>query len=208
MTNWEYDEQPKLLAPPKKEKATNAKFLNPVILEDGFDTGEDYDVIEHPFVEGKTAKYWHKNGGVRANGSCEAIPGTYLISPDVEHQPEFFSRQIKTSEQGKMVVQARWEKGRQAMRDGIEKAVREKKGIPVHLMTNDAATAILAEMLTDRVLADGDDKEPLRDVTKTTQFLLEKSQALPDHRSQKDVPEVAIQINIEAGLLSGGFDED
>lgn len=205
---WEYDDQPKLLTPPKKQKATNAKFLNPVILEDGFDTGEDFDVIEHPFAEGKTAKYWHSNGGVRCNGSCDGVPGTYLISPDVEHQPEFYAGQIKTSERGKELVQARWAKGRQALRDGIKKAVREEKGIPEHLMTSDVATAIFAEMLTKRVFAKGDDKEPLRDVTKTTQFLLEKSQALPDHRSQKDVPEVAIQINIQGGLLSGGFDED
>jgi hypothetical protein len=119
--------------------------------------------------------------------------------------PEFYSKQIKTSERGKELVQARWNKSRQAMRDGIEKAVREGKGIPEHLMTNAVATAVLAEMLTIRVL---DTDEPLRDVTKTTQFLLEKSQILPDHRSQKDVPEVAIQINIQGGLLSGGFDEN
>lgn len=199
--NWEYDDQPKLLTPPKMEKATNTRFPNPVVLE----AGKDFDVIEHPFVEGKTARYWHKNGGVRCDGSCDGIPGVYLIGPDVEHMPEFYSKQIKTSDQAKIVVQARWEKGRQAMRDGIEKAVREGKGIPEHLMTNDAATTILAEMLTKRVL---NPKEPLRDVTKTTQFLLEKSQALPDHRSQKDVPEVAIQINIQGGLLSGGFDEN
>lgn len=200
MMNWEYDDQPMLLPPPK-DSAGNVKIPNPVVLE----AGEDYDVIEHPFVEGKTARYWHKNGGVRCDGSCDGIPGVYLIGPDVEHMPEFYSKGIKTSERGKELVQARWNKGRQAMRDGIEKAVREGKGIPEHLMTNDAATAILAEMLTIRVL---DTDEPLRDVTKTTQFLLEKSQALPDHRSQKDVPEVAIQINIQGGLLSSGFDED
>lgn len=199
MTNWEYDEQPKLLTSPRS--ARNIKFPNPVVLE----AGEDFDVIDHPFVEGKTARYWHKNGGVRCDGSCDGIPGTYLISPDVEHQPEFYAGQIKTSERGKELVQARWNKSRQAMRDGIEKAVREGKGIPEHLMTNDVATTVLAEMLTIRAL---DTDEPLRDVTKTTQFLLEKSQALPDHRSQKDVPEVAIQINIQGGLLSGGFDED
>jgi hypothetical protein len=190
------------LLPPPKKRATNIKLIDPVTLE----AGEDYDVIEHPFVEGATARYWHStNGGVRADGSCEAIPGVYLIGPDVEHMPEFYSKQIKTSERGKELVQARWNKSRQAMRDGIEKAVREGKGIPEHLMTNAVATAVLAEMLTIRVL---DSDEPLRDVTKTTQFLLEKSQILPDHRSQKDVPEVAIQINIQGGLLSGGFDEN
>lgn len=199
--NWEYDEQPKLLPPPKK-RAANKKLKDPVVLE----AGDDYDVIEHPTVEGATARFWHsQRGEVRRDGSCDGIPGTILISADVEHMPEFYSKQIKTSERGREVLQARWDKGRQAMRDGIEKAVRESKSIPAHLMTNDAATAVFAEMLTKRVLDEG---EPLRDVTKTTQFLLEKSQALPDARTQKDIPEVAIQINIVGGLLSGGFDED
>jgi hypothetical protein len=203
MVEWEFDEEEKkpiaLLPPPRS--ATNVKIPNPVVLE----YGEDYDVIEHPFVEGATARYWHSNGGVRADGSCDAVPGSYLIGPDVEHMPEFYSKQIKTSERGREVRQARWEKGRQAMRDGIEKAVRESKGIPTHLMTNEAATAVLAETLAVRVL---DPDEPLRDVTKTTQYLLEGSDALPDKKTLKDVPEVAIQINIEGGLLSGGFDED
>lgn len=197
---WEYDEQPKLLTGPKR--ATNKNLPDPVVLE----VGEKYDVIEHPDIEGATAKFWHSTKGeVRRDGSAGGTPGTILVSADVEHMPEFYSKQIKTSEQGKMVRQARWEKNRQAMRDGIEKAVRDGKGIPEHLMTNEAATTVLAEMLTKRVL---DTNEPLRDVTKTTQFLLEKSQALPDARTQKDVPEVAIQINIQGGLLSGGFDEN
>ena len=200
MPEWEYDEQPKLLPPPPK-RATNVKFLDPVILE----AGDDFDVIEHPFVEGVTARYWHSNGGIRCDGSCDGVPGAYLISPDVEHSQAFYSKQIRTSKRGREVQQVQWEKTRQALRDGIEKAVRDKKGIPVHLMTNEAATAIFAEMLTNRILDTG---EPLRDVTKTVQFLLEKSQALPDARTRRDVPEVAIMINIESGLLSGGFDED
>jgi hypothetical protein len=198
---WEYDDQPKLLPPPKK-RATNRLLPDPVVLE----AGEDYDVIEHPYEEGATAKFWHSgNGAVRRDGSAGGKPGTVIIGPDVDHAPEFFDRQIKTSERGRELLQMRWEKSRQAMRDGIEKAVREGRGIPEHLMTNELATAVIAEMLTKRVL---DTDEPLRDVTKTTQFLLEKSQALPDARTQRDVPEIAIQINIEAGLLSGGFDED
>ncbi len=199
MPEWEYDEQPKLLPPPKR--ATNVKFPDPVVLE----AGDDFDVIEHPFEEGVTARLWHSNGGIRCDGSCDGVPGAYLISPDVEHSQAFYSKQIKTSERGREVQQVQWERSRQAMRDGIELAVREYKGIPIHLMTNEAATAYLAQVLTERVL---DKLEPLRDVTKTMQFLLEKSQALPDARTRRDVPEVAIMINIEGGLLSGGFDED
>ena len=201
MPEWEYDDQPKLLPPPKK-RATNMNLPDPVVLEEG----EDYDVIEHPYIEGATAKFWHSaNGCVRRDGSAGGVKGSILVSADVDHMPEFYSKQIKTSERGREVQQVQWEKTRQALRDGIEKAVREKKGIPVHLMTNEAATAIFAEMLTTRILNTG---EPLRDVTKTVQFLLEKSQALPDARTRRDVPEVAIMINIESGLLSGGFDED
>ncbi len=190
-----------LLLPPPPKRAGNVKFPNPVILEEG----DDFDVIEHPFEEGSTARFWHSNGGIRCDGSCDGIPGTYLISPDEHNAKAFYAAGIKTSKRGREVQQVQWQKSRQAMRDGIEKAVRKEKGIPVHLMTNEAATAVIAEVLTERVL---DPDEPLRDVTKTAVVLLEKSQALPDARTRRDVPDVAILINIERGLLSGGFDED
>lgn len=198
-------ENPKKFDSPDTERA-KSNALGPVDQFVVLEHGDVYDVIVHPFVQGATARIYHSNGAIRADGSCGQHPGTYVVPMDEENNPEFYALKIDSSERGREVVSVRWENHRRAMREGIEKAVRENKKIPVQMMNSEVATSILSENLAKRTL---DPEEPLREARETTKYLLEKSDLLPvGQRSGKDAPDVAIQINITEGLFTRNFEDD
>lgn len=167
--------------------------------------GEVFDVIVHPYKPEHTARLYHSNGAVRADGSCGQHPGTYVVPLDEANNPDFYRNKIRTSEQGRALVAQRWENSRRAFREGIVKAVQEKKGIPPQQMNNEVAVAVMSEELTKGVL---DEKTSLRDKTNTTKFLTEKSELLPPTQAKSETAPVAIQINVSDGLFSESFADE
>lgn len=190
--------------------------------------GKDFIYTDHPKQPGLKCKAWLDEDGeiisYRSLGDDGRRPGRLITAPKA-----LLDNRLKPG--GASLVEQRWQKNEDAINNAIDEwahdllkdnyfqkeTVEEAEAVVDQIVAGERgvmingrlgslseadSTKLIVRLMLDRY-ADKKDKPPLRDMVMTVKEVLKISKRTPD--TDKQMPTVAVQVNISDGLFSKGF---